>query len=109
MFIATPFLGFRNATVLESSVGNIGHTLPDSATHTLCGLPFSTSVTRSLRSARRSTNTVVGSGLDAPWTTKNHMDTAYMDHMDTAYRDQIDAYILLYVIITLPQSLCFTI
>ena len=32
----------------------------------LCGLPFSTSVTRSLRSALRSTNTVVGSGLDAP-------------------------------------------
>ena len=31
-----------------------------------CGLPLSTRVTRSCRSARRSTNTVVGSGEEAP-------------------------------------------
>ena len=34
--------------------------------HRLWGLPFSTRVTLSLRSARRSTNTMVGSGQAAP-------------------------------------------
>ena len=43
-----------------------GSSLPDSVRQRLCGAPRSTSVTRSLRSARRSTYTVDGSGLEAP-------------------------------------------
>ena len=45
-------------------------TLPDSMRQTLCGLPFSTMVTLSLRRALMSQYTCVGSGLDAPWTDK---------------------------------------
>lgn len=43
-----------------------GKSLPDSVRQMLCGAPLSTSVTRSFRSARVSTYTVVGSGLEAP-------------------------------------------
>jgi len=46
-------------------------TLPDSMRHKLCGLPFSTRVTRSLRSARRSTYTEHRSGLEAPYAASN--------------------------------------
>ena len=42
-------------------------TLPDSERQMLCGEPFSRTVTRSFLRALRSTNTVVGSGLEAPW------------------------------------------
>lgn len=43
-----------------------GKSLPDSSRQMLCGLPFSTMVTRSFLSARWSTYTGVGSGSDAP-------------------------------------------
>ena len=42
-------------------------TFPDSMTHKLCGLPFSTRATLSFLNDRRSTYTMDGSGLEAPW------------------------------------------
>jgi len=44
-----------------------GSSFPDSITHSEWGLPLSTRDTLSFLSARRSTYTVEGSGLDAPW------------------------------------------
>jgi len=44
---------------------HIASTLPDSIRQRLCGDPFSTKVTRSLRKARRSTYTVEASGFEA--------------------------------------------
>jgi hypothetical protein len=47
-------------------------TFPDSIRHRLCGLPLSTSVTRSFRNARKSTYTVERSGLEAPCHKRNN-------------------------------------
>lgn len=44
-----------------------GSSFPDSIRHSECGLPLSTRDTLSFRSALRSTYTVDGSGLEAPY------------------------------------------
>lgn len=44
-----------------------GNNFPDSNKHKECGLPRSTSETRSFLKALKSTNTFDGSGLDAPF------------------------------------------
>lgn len=65
--------------------------MPTFADTTKQKMPFSTKVTRSFRYARRSTNTVIGSGQAAPW--NKHTDM-FLWAFNTAIEVQLDVEVL---------------
>ena len=72
--ISTCFSVSSTASEISEYIRRSDCTLPDSIKHRLWGLPFSTSVTRSLRKARRSTYTVEASGFEALCSSTHHTD-----------------------------------